>query len=84
MQYLFWSSFFEKKCKRQFIQIPFSVVDVHVKNVTHLKKVTKDFELCDFIEASTVKGFNPKRVFAAHLKSIGYTDLARIFTPHEI
>ena len=40
IQYLSWFSFFEKKCKFQFIQIPFSVVDVQLRNSTHMKVVT--------------------------------------------
>ena len=80
---MYWSSFFEQKHKRQFIQIPFSLADVHAKNVTHLKEVARDFELCEFIQAPTVRGFNPKGVFTAHLNSIGYSNLTKIFIPLE-
>ena len=55
---MFWSSFFEKKRKCQFIHIPFSVADVHVRNVTHLKEVAKEFEFCEFIEDLMMKFFN--------------------------
>lgn len=34
--------------------------------------------------APTVKGFDPKGIFVAHLKSVGYSNLARIFTPQGV
>ena len=57
---------------------------MHVKSVTHLKEVARDFELCQFIQAPTVRGFDPKGVFMAHLNSIGYSNLTEIFSPQEI
>ena len=54
-QCLYWSSFFKKKHKRQFIQIPFSVADVHVKNIMHLKEVAREFKMHEFIEGPIVQ-----------------------------
>ena len=59
----------------------FSIVDVHVKNVTHLKRVARYFKVCEFIQASAVRGFDPKGVFMAHLNSIGYSNLIE-FSPN--
>lgn len=58
-QYLYCSSFFEQKHKRQFILISFLVANLHVKNITHLKEVGKDYELCEFIQGLEVRGFEP-------------------------
>lgn len=83
-KYMFWFSFFDENCKHQFIQIPFFVANVHVKNVTHLKEVAKDFELCEYFLALVVKGSDPEGIFVAHLKFDGYSNLTKIFTPREI
>lgn len=60
------------------------IVDVHVKNVTHLKELAKEFEFCEFIEAFIVKGFEPEGIFVAHLNLVGYSNLIGVFTPQEI
>ena len=31
-----------------------------------------------------MKGFNPKGIFVANLKFVGYSNLSKIFTPYEI
>lgn len=43
-QQLQWSSFFNQKCKIQFIHIPFLVAGVHVKNLSHLREVVGNYE----------------------------------------
>ena len=57
---------------------------MHVKNVTHLKEISKYFKICEFVEAQVVKGLNPRYIFVAHLKYIRYSNLTRIFTSQEV
>ena len=70
-----------KRCKCQFIKIPFFIIDVHVKNVTHMKEVSKHFEFCEFVEALVVKGFDAEGICVDHLNFVGYSNLTIIFTP---
>ena len=49
-----------------------------------MKEVAKEFELCEFGLAPTVKWFNLEGIFVALLNSVGYSNPARIFTPQEI
>ena len=42
------------------------------------------FELCELLQPLVVKGFDLEGVFMAHLNSIGYSNLTRIFNPQEI
>lgn len=51
------------------------------QNVTHFEEVAGNFELCEFIQDMMVMDFDLKGVFMAHLNSIGYYNLTRIFTP---
>lgn len=66
-QYLYWSFFFEKKHKNQFLQIPFSVENVRIKSLLHLRKVEGEYKLCEFVEGPAIQGFDPKGIFVSHL-----------------
>lgn len=50
----------------------------------HMKEIDKQFELCEFGLALLVKGLNHKGIFLAHINSIEYSNLARIFTLQKI
>ena len=52
--YLYWSSFLEQKYGWQFIQAPFSIGNVYVQSNMNLKEVSREFELCEFIEGPTI------------------------------
>lgn len=83
-RYLYSSSFFKQKHKKQFIQIPISVGNACVKSLFHLREVTREFETCEFSEGPAIQGFDLEGIFMAHLNFIGYTNLFEIFIPWEI
>lgn len=43
----------------------------------------REFELCQFIYAPLVKGFDPQETFVAHFHLVGYSNLIGIFSPQE-
>jgi hypothetical protein len=49
-----------------------------------MKEVTKEFKLCESGLALEIKGFDLEIICVSHLKSIGYSNLARILTPQEV
>lgn len=55
-----------------------------MKNVTHLREVARECEICDFVEGPRVRGFDPKGIFVAHLNFVGYSNLIKIFIPQDI
>ena len=71
-EYLYWSSFFDQKHKKQFIQTPLYVMDIRVKSLTHLKEVEREFEGCEFIEGLVVQGFDLEGICVSNLNFMGY------------
>lgn len=55
-----------------------------VKNITHLIEVARDYEFCEFVEGSTMKGFDLEGIFVSHLNYVFYSNLIEIFIPQEI
>ena len=55
-----------------------------VRNITHLRKVARDYELCEFVQGPTVQEFYPEGIFVSHLNFVGYSNLSGIFASWEI
>lgn len=63
------------------MQIIFSVENIQVKSLIHLKEVVREFKDYEFIEGSTIQGFDLKCIFVAHLNFVGYTNISEILIP---
>lgn len=54
-----------------------------MKNSTHIKEVSREFELCQFNISPLVKGFDTHGFFVVHLHTVGYSNLTGIFSTQE-
>jgi hypothetical protein len=69
-QYRTWSSFFEKKRKRQFISLPFNEANIKIKILLHFSKVSEMLNVFHLKEVEPFKGFDPEGLFSSHLLSL--------------
>jgi hypothetical protein len=60
----------EKKRKRQFISLPFNVVDITIKGLSHLTEVSEMLNVFHLKEVEPFKGFDPEGLFSSHLLSM--------------
>lgn len=59
-------------------------MDIYVKNIIHLKEAAREFEICEFIEGTSIQGFDLEGIFMAHLNLVGYMNLSEIFIPWKV
>ena len=45
--------------------------NIHVKNLTHLREVVREYEIYEYFEGPIVQGFNPECIYMAHLNFVG-------------
>jgi hypothetical protein len=72
-QYKVWSTFFDKKRKKQFIPMPFKIVGILVKSSSNLAEMVRYFDSFHMKEVEAHKGFDQEGIFMTHMVSIGYS-----------
>ena len=70
-QYRFWTNFFAQRKKKQFIQLPWKVGEIMVKNASKIDEFVVQFEPHKLKVSNYVKGFDPQHFFMNHIISTG-------------
>jgi hypothetical protein len=72
-QYRFWENFFAQRKKKQFIQLPWKVGEITVKNASKIDEFVVQFDPYKLKVVDYVKGFDPQQLFMNHIISTGFS-----------
>jgi hypothetical protein len=72
-QYKFWENFFCQRKKKQFIQFPWKVGEITVKNASKIDEFVTQFDQYNLKLADLVKGFDPLQSFMNHMTYVGFS-----------
>ena len=73
-QYTYWLHFFHEKRKKQFIPLPWKVMDFIFMNMNKIDEFAGHFHNLNLKYAEKVKEFDPSGIFVGHLLAVGFNN----------
>jgi hypothetical protein len=73
-QYNLWLHFFHEKWKKQFIPLPWKIVDFIFKNIKKIDEFVNHFHNVNLKYVEKIKGFDPNRIPVEHMSEIGFSN----------